>query len=471
MKLEWLLSLLVLACPPAGQGSTAPSGDRPERPHLVLFIADDHSWHDCGPYGAADVRTPNLDRLAREGIRFELAFAASPTCAPSRSAIYTGLYPFRNGAHANHSLVRDGLRTLPHYLKHLGYRVVIAGKTHIGPRPLFPFEYLEDSNIMPPGKNHVLWTDLNTTAVDKLLAEHDQSRPMCLVVCSHSPHVFWPENDGYDPARVLLPPYLLDTPETRASRCRYYTDVSWMDTQVGQVRASLDKHGYADRTLFMFTADQGAQWPFGKWNLYDAGIRVPLIAHWPGHIRPGKSTRAMVSLVDLLPTMIEAGGGSALDDLDGRSFLPVLLGRRDRHHEQVFAAHTGDKDMNRSPMRCIRTERYKYVVNLAPEISYRTHISHADDRDNYWTSWLKRAETDRIAAGVIDKYEHRPAEELYDVAADPYELKNLVTDPAHADVRARLREQLDRWRVEQGEDPSKVPMPEDARTGPLRYAG
>src|SRR4051794_24112511 len=138
------------------------------RPHIVLFIADDYTWHDAGPYGATDVRTPNLDRLAREGMRFDAAIAPSPTCTPSRSAIYTGCYPFRNGAHANHSVVNDGVRSLPAYMKELGYRVVLAGKTHIGPRVAFGFEYLADSNVMPPGKNHVLWTDLNTAAVEKL---------------------------------------------------------------------------------------------------------------------------------------------------------------------------------------------------------------------------------------------------------------------------------------------------------------
>lgn len=254
----------------AVEPATRPSG---EQPHIVLFLSDDHTWNDCGPYGATDVRTPDLDRLAAESLRFDLAFAPSPTCTPSRSAIYTGLYPFRNGAHSNHSLVKDGLRTLPHYLGDLGYRVVIAGKTHIGPRAVFPFEYLENSNVMPPGKNHVLWTDLNTAAIAKLLADHDRARPLCLIACCHSPHTYWLENDGYDPAKILLPPYGLDTPETRAARCRYYTDVSWMDRQVGEVREALQKHGYAERTLFIYTADQGAQWPFGKWNLYDAGIR------------------------------------------------------------------------------------------------------------------------------------------------------------------------------------------------------
>ena len=463
------VAVLVFAPPSLAQTVSRPA--ETQRPHIVLFIADDHSWHDCGPYGDKDVRTPNLDRLAHEGMRYELAFAASPTCTPSRSAIYTGLYPFRNGAHTNHSLVRDGLKTLPHYLGELGYRVVIAGKTHIGPRPVFPFEYLAESNVMPPGKNHVLWTDLNTRAVERLLAEHDASRPLCLVVCSHSPHVYWLENDGYDPLRIELPPYLLDTPETRAARCRYYTDVSWMDKQVGEVRAALEKYGYTDHTLFMFTADQGAQWPFGKWNLYDAGIRAPLLVYWPGRTKSGSTTRAVVSLIDLLPTMIAAGGGTAPTDIDGHSFLPVLLGRTDHHRDEVFAAHTGDNGMNRYPMRCIRTERYKYILNLVPETLYTTHITKGGDREGFWASWPQLAERNPEAAALVQRHNHRPAEELYDLKADPFELKNLAADPAMAELLSRLRERLRQWRLQQGEDLSKVPMPEDARLGPLRYAG
>lgn len=461
-------AILLVAQVSLAEPASRPASGLP--PHIVLFIADDYSWHDCGPYGAGDIHTPQLDKLARESVRFELAFAASPTCTPSRSAIYTGLYPFRNGSHANHSLVKDGLRTLPHYLQELGYRVVIAGKTHIGPRPVFPFEYLKDSNVMPPGKHHVLWTDLNTRAVDKLLAEHDLHRPLCLIVCSHSPHVYWPENQGYDPLAITLPPYLLDTPETRATRCRYYTDVSWMDRQVGEVRDALQRHGYAERTLFMYTADQGAQWPFAKWNLYDAGIRAPLLAHWPGRARPPGATRALVSLIDLLPTMIEAAGGRPPQDLDGRSFLPVLFGRTDGHREEIFASHTGDKEMNRAPMRCIRTERFKYIINLAPQIAYTTHISKGPDRESYWTSW-KLAENNPSAAALVDRYQHRPAEELYDVKADPFELKNLAGDPAYGEVLGNLREKVKRWRLQQGEDVSKTPMPEDARYGELRYAG
>jgi arylsulfatase A-like enzyme len=357
-------------------------------------------------------------------------------------------------------------------MRELGYRVVLAGKTHIGPRAAFPFEFLPGSNIMSPGKNHVLWTDLNTGAVDALLAQHDRTRPLCLVVCSHSPHVYWPENDGYDPARVHLPPYLADTPETRAARCRYYTDVSWMDRQVGEVRDSLAKHGYGADTLFLFTADQGAQFPFGKWNLYDAGLRTPLLAAWPSKIRPGSRTGALVSLVDLLPTLMDAAGGPAPGDIDGRSFLPVLRGARDRHRGEVYAAHTGDGQMNRTPMRGIRTGRYKYILNLKPETVYRTHISEGGvlDGKDYWDSWERRAQSDAGTAALVRRYRERPAEELYDLQRDPWEQQNLAADPRHAKTLAALREKVKRWRLGQGEDLARVPLPEDARQGDVPYA-
>lgn len=463
--------MVIVASAPAAHAAPA------ARPNIVLFVADDLTWNDIGPYGDKNVRTPNLDKLAKDSLRFDAAFAPSPTCTPSRSAIYTGLYPIRNGAHANNSIINDGVRTLPQYMKALGYRVVIAGKTHIGPRSAFPFEYLPDSNVLPPGRTHVLYTDLNTKAVDKLLAEHDRATPLCLVVCSHSPHVYWMDNEGYDEKKITLPPYLLDTPETRFWRCKYYTDVSHADEQLGDVLTSLEKHGYAQNTLFTFTADQGAQWPFGKWNLYDVGIRSPLLVRWPGKVKPGE-TKAMVSLIDLLPTFIHAAGGSpppnhaGKDGIDGQTFLPILFGQSNKLREEIYAAHTGDGKMNRSPMRCIRTARYKYILNLAPQNEYRTHIDGGIDLDGkaYWESWTRLAEKDEAAKKVVDHYKHRPAEELFDLQADPNEQHNLAEDPAHATTLKELREKLKNWRLQQGEDLTKVPMPEDARKGNVPYA-
>jgi arylsulfatase A-like enzyme len=442
-----------------------------ERPNLVLFIADDLSWHDVGAYGNRDVRTPNVDQLARDGMTFQRAFAASPTCAPSRSALFTGTYPMRNGAHANHSVVSSTLRTWPEYLTALGYRTVIAGKTHFGPRERFPFEYLPNSNVNLPGKPEDLNTDLGTAAIEALLKSHDRKQPLALVVAAHSPHVFWPEINGYTPANLTLQPYMLDTPETRAALARYYTDVTQMDREVGIVRAALDRYGYAKNTLFMFTSDQGAQFPSAKWSLYDAGMRVPLIAVWPGRTPRSTSNEAIVSLVDVLPTMIEAGGGEAPKDIDGRSFIAVIEGKATQHLDAAFAAHTGDGNMNRAPSRAIRTARFKYIANLRPDLRYGTHISEGkgvDGRD-YWDTWVKLAETDPAAARMVRRYREKPADELYDLASDPFELVNLAGDPAYSRTLVELRGRLNVWRVQQGERLDFAPMPEDAQRGKLLY--
>ncbi|WP_428305128.1 sulfatase-like hydrolase/transferase [Lacipirellula sp.] len=464
------------AKPPASPASTAPAdatsdkaASAPKRPDVILFVADDLSWHDIGPYGGDDVRTPRLDQLARQSLRFDDAFAASPTCTPSRSALYTGLYPIRNGAHANHSPINPGVETLPALLNALGYRTVIAGKTHIGPRSQFPFEYLKNSNVRPPGVNNVLVTDLGVAAIDELLATHDRAQPLCLIVTAHSSHTLWKKNEGYDPAAIKIPPELHDTPLLRETRVDYYTDVTQLDTEVGQVLDSMQRHGYGD-ALFMFTADQGAQFPFAKWNLYDAGIKVPLLVRWPGHVQPDATTTAMVSLIDVLPTIIAAAGAAPPTMLDGQSFLDVLDGKSHERRPEVFAAHTGDKEMNQAPMRCIRTPQFKYIENLAPHIKYVTHITKGPTTERYWKDWLERAPNESAAAAVIDRYEHRPAEELYDVSVDPHELHNLAADPKFAAEKAELRKKLHAWRTEQGEDLNKVLMPADARAGRFPYA-
>jgi arylsulfatase A-like enzyme len=256
-------------------------------------------------------------------------------------------------------------------------------------------------------------------------------------------------------------------------RTKYYTEVTHMDAQLGEVETSMKKNGFTDNTMLIFTADQGAQWPMSKWTLYDAGIRAPLIVRWPGKVKPASSSGAIVSLIDLLPTMLEAAGGTAPTDLDAKSFLPVLRGESTDHRDATFAINTGDRDMNRSPMRAVRTAKYKYILNLKPETLFKTHITDAGGEDGlfYWRSWEKlAADGDARAKAAIDRYRHRPAEELYDVEADPYELKNLAADPARAADLESLRQKLKDWRLQQGEDLSKVPMPEDARSGPLPYA-
>lgn len=445
------------------------------KPHIVLFIADDLGVTDIPSYGNLLVRTPNLDQLTKESLLFFNAFAASPTCSPSRASIHTGLMPFRNGAHANHAGIKVGTRTLPDYLNELGYRSAIAGKYHIGPMEAYPYELIHSTNVPEPGYEDegVLWTDLNMDPVDKWLSEASAGKkPFMLVVNDHSPHVIWPEKPEYESSDVDIPLKHIDTEETRRARARYYTDITKMDGNVGKLLKSLETHGLADNTVVIFTADQGPQWAFGKWSLYDYGIRVPLIIKWPRIIEGGAESDALVSLVDLLPTIVELAGGKAPkepEEIDGTSFLSVLLGEKSNHRQQAFASHTGDGTMNQSPMRMIRTLRYKYILNLAPEILYTTHMDKAKDHDGgrrYWDSWVERSYENEHAASVLWRYHNRPAEELYDIQADPEETRNLAVNPHSEKILEGLRTQMAQWRQYQGDHetgPYQPPKRENQR--------
>jgi N-sulfoglucosamine sulfohydrolase len=441
-----------------------------DRPNIVLFLSDDHTASDCGAYGSREVRTPNIDRLAREGMLFRRAFAASPTCMPSRAALLTGLMPLRNGAHANNlqgqSQCREGILSLPYYLKQLGYRVAQAGKTHFGPKSVFPFERIANSEVPEPGfeTNRMLRIDLNTEVVEHWLGTVNKTEPFCLIVCDHSPHVIWTQKPIYDSNQITIPPNQIDTPDSRKARARYYTDITKMDTNLGKVLASVEKHGLAQNTIFIYSSDQGAQWPFSKWNLYDSGIQVPLIVRWTGQVQSGSVSDAMVSLVDVLPTFVEIAGGKPTPDFDGRSFLSVLSGKTNSHRNEIFATHSQDGSMNVCPMRCVRTARYKYIFNLAPENEYHTHIDKAKDHDGgreYWPSWEKAGQEDPKAAAVLKRYHWRPKEELYDVLLDPYEVHNLADNPSFEEIRRDLNVRLVAWRSGQKDTktgPDPVPM-------------
>jgi N-sulfoglucosamine sulfohydrolase len=421
-----------------------------------LFIADDLGWEDIGPYGNAFVRTPSLDRLSRESLRFTHVFAASPTCAPSRTSIFTGLMPFRHGAHGNHSGVKDTILSVVQYMHALGYRVAIAGKLHVGPQHVFSFERISKTNVPEPGfeAHPGLNYDLSLDPVDTWLSNQEKDQPFMLIVADHSPHVVWPQKSSYTPDQVDIPPVHIDTDQTRRSRARYYEDITKMDRNVGRLLRSLEERNLAENTMMVFTADQGPQWPFAKWSLYENGIRVPLLVRWPDQVEAGRHSPAMISQVDLLPTLIEIAGGKAPEGMDGKSFLPVLKGETENHRQVVFASHTGDGMMNRSPSRMLRTRQYKYILNLAPGNMYHTHIDKAKDHDGgreYWGSWQEKAKIDKHAQTVIRRYHDHPAEELYDLESDPDETYNLAADATLAELIVRCRKELAVWRESQGD--------------------
>ena len=430
-----------------------------ERPNIIVFLSDDHGQAFAGCYGNPAFRTPHIDALAREGMRLTRVFAASPTCSPSRSSLYTGLYPARHGAMGNHTDCRPSVKALPAYLKALGYRVVLANKADVRPRGVFDFELIPATLPVDPSiQRRYRAEGLDTRAVDRFLAEHardHRDQPLCLIVADSGPHVVWEENKTYDPATLPILPYMVDTPKTRAALANYAQDISTVDGRLGAVLASAGRHGFVDNTLFIYTSDQGAEWPRCKWTVYDTGLLVPFVARWPGRIAAGSVVDALISLVDVTPTLVDLAGGTTGDDIDGRSFQGVMLGRSPGFRDQIFASHTGDGEMNVFPQRCVRDRRYKYILNLRPENTWTTHFTKVpgipNSHKDIWDSWVEKAKTDPHAARLLATIEHHPAEELYDTQADPDEFTNLAGKPAMQPTLESLRRDLRQWMIAQGD--------------------
>ena len=442
-----------------GGASPTLRGGPQRHPNLVLYISDDHGIDFLGCYGNPDVRTPNIDALAKEGTRFTRMFAASPTCAPSRSALYTGLYPAHNGCMGNHTTCRPDITALPTYLRRLGYRVVLAHKSHTIPEEVFSFEYIPAALPKNPAIPRTYRMEgLDTKAIDALLAEHTRTKqdtPLCLIVADSSPHVVWEPNKDFDPAKLKLPGFFVDTDLTRRALANYYQDIATLDKRLGEVRAMLKSHGFEDSTLFIYTTDQGSEWPHSKWTLYDAGIHVPFLAVWPGVTQSSTVCDALISFVDVLPTFLDAAGDKPLQDIDGRSFLPVLTGKEKAFRDAIYASHTRDGDMNIFPQRCVRDNRYKYILNLTPESIWTTHWTKVsgirESHKEVWDTWVEKAKTDPHAAQIVRLNERHPQEELYDTQADPHEFNNLAAESTLKPILLRMRQQLAQWLTEQGE--------------------
>ena len=422
-------------------GTSAASAADGERPNFLFVIADDCTYRDIGCYGG-QAHTPNIDRLASEGVRFTHCFQAAPMCSPTRHNIYTGLYPVKSGAYPNHTFAKPGTKSVVHYLKPLGYRVALSGKRHIAPAEVFPFEYI------PDGKNP------NFDAIDRFMTECEADEtPFCLFVCSNEPHSPWNKGDAsrYPPEKVKLPPYFVDTPETRENMSRYLAEITYYDGQVGECLTLLNKHGCVQNTLVIVVSEQGSGFPFAKWTCYDTGLQSACIARWPGKIEPGTVNQALIEYVDVLPTYIELAGGSPTAVLDGRSLVPVLSDKADEHKEYVFGEMTTRGIINGSEhfgIRSVRSRQYKYIWNFTPETPFR----NACTKSSVFESWREKAANDPEAADKVRRYEHRAGEELYDVSSDPYEWNNLSANPEYAKIKNELRTELLAWMEAMGDE-------------------
>lgn len=444
-----ILCSLVLACMAVAAAAAA---ERSPRPNFLIIIADDLNWRDLGCTGSPDVKSPNIDRLAKEGMMLRGMYTPATTCSPLRHSLYTGLYPIRSGAYPNHTMVDQSTRSLFGYLKDVGYRVGLQAKSHVSPAESFPYEMISG--------------DQDDFAAFTRFVARDRGQPWFAVFASHDPHGPWTRGprEMYDPAKLTVPPYLHDNHTTRQQLAAYFAEITSLDQQVGACLRAIDETGQRENTLVLFVSEQGSSFPYGgKWSLYDNGMRVTAIARWPGNVKPGSASDALLQYVDVAPTFLGAAGidPQAIDTgcpdaqgrrgFDGRSFLDVLRGRSDRLRELVYAQHTtvginGYKEPY--PIRAVRDGRYKYIRNLAPQNTYSISGIHEGEPI---TSWQADAKTNPKLAAKVDWLFHRPAEELYDVDRDPWEERNLAADPQFAVIKQRLSRELDSWMAQQGD--------------------
>ena len=419
-----------------------------ELPDLLLITVDDMGM-EIGAYGDPHVKTPSIDRLAAQGMRFDRAFVVASTCSPSRSAILTGLHPHSNGqwGFPRYTRVRTGIRTLPDYLKSAGYFTGMIGKFMVRgegkefPGPQFPFDVWE--RVYTQDGRDPAQTGRRVTAFLEQVGE----RPFFLMVNTHAPHESRAVAQSVHSAeKIPVPPTNLDTPAVRRRLTKLYDAYSQADAVVAAILESLEAAGKTRSTLVLLLSDHGPAVPSGKGTLFDPGIRTPLIARWPGTIKPGQTSGALVSTVDILPTFLEAARQPAVPGLQGRSLFDLFEGADGANRTVVFGGNTLIQGNRYFPQRAIRTAQYKYIRNLRPDIEFL---------NNSVKSWglpmMIVWETDPRARFLLERNVRHPAEELYDLAADPHELVNLAGDSAHAETLSRLRGELRQWLLETGD--------------------
>ncbi len=444
-----LLTIAVIAC----QSKTDSKDAQATKPNILFILADDCTNWDLGAYGSPDAITPNIDRLATEGMKFTRCYQAAPMCSPTRHNIFTGLYPVKTGAYPNHTFAKEGTKSIVQYLKPLGYRVALSGKRHIKPETIFDFEFL--------GKDKNPEFDL----IDEFLADaKSKNEPFALMLTSNEPHNPWNMGDPslFNSASLTLPSFFPDTRVIREEYTRYLAEINYLDSQVGTALELLEKHGFAENTLVMFASEQGAIWPFAKWTGYEAGVKSALIAKMPGVIEAGTTFDGIVEYTDILPTFIELAGGSVPANLDGNSMVPILSGKEPSGKKYAFSLQTTRGINDGSDYYGIRTvvnNQYRYILNLTPDVEFLNTINNdPNDPMPWFSSWTETAKNDQEAAKWLTKFRQRPPEELYDINKDPWCLNNLADDPTKKEIMTTLKQELDNWMANCGDEGQATEM-------------
>lgn len=434
-------------------------------PNILIIIADDCTYNDLPLYGGKNAKTPNIDRLAKEGMLFNKAYLAEAMCQPCRSELYTGQYPMRNGCAWNHSSSRPEVMSIPHYLRDQGYKVGLSGKVHVKPQKVYPFSKIEgfDLNcVRNPTRKH------ETGGIKKFMMDAENHK-FCMVVALVEPHVPWVMGDAskYPPKEIILPPNIADTPKTREAFSRYLAEITYMDGQVGDILDALEETGRADDTLVIFTSEQGSQFPGCKWTNWDTGLHTAFIARWPGMIKQGVRTNALIQYADVLPTLIEIAGGTKLPrNFDGESFFNVLTSKKKVHRKYVYGIHNNLPEGPSYPVRTVSDGKFRYIRNLkSKELFIEKHLMGWDGKGTlnnpYWATWVRASWNNKKTYNLVNRYMNRPPEELYQTQNDPYELNNIVVDDSYKNTKLKLGSELDRWMKAQA-DPGALQDTQEA---------
>jgi arylsulfatase A-like enzyme len=432
----------------------AASAANQTRPNILFAIADDWSWPDAGAYGDPVVKTPAFDRLAREGLLFHHAYVSSPSCTASRGAILTGQYHWRLEGAANlWSVFPNKFRTYPEILADAGYAVGVSGKGW-GPGRT------EDRKRDPAGTRY--------RSFSEFLTRRAKDKPFCYWLGSSDPHRPYKPGSGAASGMQLedirMPECFPDTPVVRSDMADYLFEVQRFDALVDSALKALEKLGELDNTIVCVTGDNGLPFPRCKANLYDTGVRVPLVIRWPARVPAGRTTDDFVSLTDLAPTFLEAAGLNPAGDMTGRGLMQLLVSSRSGRidPERSFVLTGKERhcpaqekpDMGGYPCRMLRTHDFLYIRNFRPDRWPAGTPNYQNA--TYPGAWFAECDNSPTKSYIVDNREQdalheklydlsfakRPTEELYDLQADPGQLSNMADAPEFAEAKQRLANAL-----------------------------
>lgn len=423
------------------------------KPNIVLIIADDLAWDDLGCYGHPHIQTPNIDKLASEGMLFNNAFLTASSCSPSRASIITGKYPHQTDAEQLHWPLPPNQITFVERLMKAGYWTGQAGKWHLGEAVKNRFHKIMEVpvsgfQLKPDGTMNTATNESGCEDWIPILNARDKNKPFFLWLAAVDPHRNYKTGIIKNPHpldKIVTPPYVPDTKIVREDFALYYDEVSRLDSFVGDFIAELEKQHLSENTLVLFISDNGRPFPRDKTTLYDGGIKTPWIVKWPQKIKSHSECNSLVSSIDIAPTFLHLAGINNNEGFEGKNFAELLYRPKTKIRTSVYAEDNWHDFEEYS--RAIRTERFKYISNFYPDLP---NTPSADALRSITFLEMQKLNDE----GKLNKTQMacfiapRPTEELYDILNDPFELNNLADKVDFNERLVELRGEMERMRLE-----------------------